>query len=68
MNIQEIEKRVSMTDEEKLLEKIDCVIGSTCEKIQSVLSSEDHIIPSEAMKALANLINSRASLVINKNQ
>lgn len=64
MTLQENGKRMNMTEEEKLLEKIDLVIESTCEKMQTILSGE--IIPSEAIEALANLINARASFANKK--
>lgn len=64
MTLREMEKRMNMTDEEKLLEKVDCVIKLTCEKMQLLLSGE--IIPSEAIEALADLIIARASLVDKK--
>lgn len=61
----EIFQELDMSDSERMTKNIDKVINCTCNEICDQL--ENNITyPYEMIEALANLINARNSLVINK--
>lgn len=61
----EILQELDMSDSERMTKNIDKVINCTCNEICDQLEN-NNTYPYEMIEALANLINARNSLVINK--
>ena len=61
----ELLQELDMSDSERMIKNIDNVINSTCNKLFDQLK-DNNTYPHEMIETLANLINAKTSLAINK--